>query len=59
MNVSESCNSPPSPDLILVAELKSRLEIAGVSMLEGVTRTPHGHLSWVNHRVPDLQDDLE
>lgn len=59
MNLSESCNSPPSPDLILVAELKSRLEIARVSMLEGRTRTPHGHLSWVNHRVPDLQDDLE
>lgn len=50
---------PQARDLILVAELKSRLEIARVSMLEGRTRTPHGHLSWVNHRVPDLQDDLE
>lgn len=59
MNLSESCNSLPSLDLILVAELKSRLEIAGMSVLEGRTRTPHSHLSWVNHRVPDLQDDLE
>lgn len=39
------------PDLILVAELKSRLETARMSLLQGMTRAPHGHLSWVNHHV--------
>lgn len=51
LSFSGSFDCPLHPDLIIVAELTSRLETAKVPSLQGKPRAPHGHLSWVNHHV--------
>lgn len=43
--------APYTLDPILVADLKSRLEIARVSFPRVMTGALHGHLSWVNHHI--------